>query len=78
MANQLAMDLTKHERVVSVEMPGELVLTPRSLVRLGGHGFRVRPDVLRRYHQRAISFEAVYAKSVRMKNSSPRSQTQLS
>lgn len=77
MANQLAVDLTKHERVVSVEMPGELVLTPRSLVRLEGTGSSFDQTYYIDSISRAISFEG-FTQSIRMKNSSPRSQTQLS
>ena len=77
LANQLAMDLTKHERVVSVDMPGDLVLTPRNLVRLEGTGTSFDQTYFVDNIHRSISFDGGFTQSIRMKNSSPRSQTQL-
>lgn len=76
-ANQIALDLTKHERVIDVDMPGDLTLDARMLVKLGGTGTSF--DQL--YHidhiTRSISFSEGFRQTVRMKNSSPRSQVQL-
>lgn len=75
-AQQIATDLTLHERIVSVEMPGELTLTPRSMVRLQGTGTSF--DQV--YHvgsiERPISFDAGFRQSLRLKNSSPRTLSQ--
>lgn len=76
-ANQLAIDITKHERVINCEQAGELVLTPRNMVRLSG----THTSFDQRYHidsiTRTISFDAGFTQSIRCKNSSPRSQVQL-
>lgn len=77
MANQLAIDLTKHERVVVAELPGELTLTPRNMVRLEGTGTSFDQSYYVEHIERRISFQDGFRQNVRMKNSSPRSQVQV-
>jgi phage protein D len=75
-ANQLAIDITKHERVVAVEMPGELVLTPRNLIKLSGTNTSFDQAYFIDHIDRSISFGEGFRQSLRLKNSSPRSMTQ--
>lgn len=76
-ANQLAIDLTKHERVVVAELPGELVLTPRNMVRLDGTKTSFDQLFFVEHIERRIAFGEGFRETVRCKNSSPRSQVQV-
>jgi hypothetical protein len=78
LANQLAIDLTKHERVIEVSMHGDLTLTPRHLVRL--EGTQTSWDQLYQIDEihRSLSFSDGFKQTLRLKNSSPRSMVQLS
>ncbi len=76
LANQLAIEITKHERVIAVEMPGELVLTPRIMVQLSGTGTSFDQAYFIDSIDRSISFDGGFTQSLRMKNTSPRSMTQ--
>jgi phage protein D len=76
-ANQLAIDITKHERVLDVPMPGELVLTPRNMVALSGTGTSFDQAYFIDSITREVSFGGGFTQSLRCKSSSPRTQTQL-
>jgi hypothetical protein len=77
-ANQLAIDLSKHERVIEVSMPGDLTLTPRNLVRLEGTATSWDQTYYVDEIHRSLSFSDGFKQTLRLKNSSPRSMVQLS
>lgn len=74
LAQQIASDLSKHERVVDVEMPGELTLTPRTMVRLQGTNTSFDTTYYIDHIHRSLSFDGGFRQNLRLKNSSPRSQ----
>jgi phage protein D len=76
-ANQLAIDITKRERVFDVPMPGELILTPRNMVALSGTKSSFDQTYFIDSITRSLSFDDGFKQSVRVKNSSPRTQTTL-
>jgi hypothetical protein len=78
LANQMAIDLTRHERVCEVEMHGDLTLTPRHLVRLEGTSSSWDQLYLISEIRRSLSFHDGFRQSLRLTNSSPRSMVQLS
>ena len=77
LATQMAHEITLHERIVSVEMPGELVLTPRNMVKVQGTGTSWDQTYFTASIDRSISFEEGFRQSMRLKNSSPRTTTQV-
>jgi phage protein D len=77
LANQAAADITRHERVVAVDMPGELGLTPRNMVRLQGTSTSFDQAYFVDHIDRSISYEEGFRQSLRLKNTSPRTQTQI-
>ena len=68
-------EISRHERVVDIVMPGELTLTARSTVLLDG----TRTDFDQVYYvdtiERSISFQGGFSQQIRAKNTSPRTQT---
>lgn len=70
---QLA-ELTRHERNIRISMPGDVVLSPRSLIALEGTG----TDFDQAYYidviERRLRQDGGFTQHVRAKNSSPRSQ----
>lgn len=74
-AQQQARILTMLERVVTIEMPGELELTPRSLVSLSGTGTSWDQTYYVDTISRNIAWDSGFKQTVRLKNSSPRTQT---
>lgn len=77
LANQIAADLTRHERVLEIQMPGELALTARNLVQLTGTSTSFDQTYYISELRRSLSFHEGFRMSIRAKNSSPRSQTQV-
>ncbi len=75
LAQQKAGELTQHERVWEATMPGELTLTPRSLIQLGG----TQTDFDQTYYvdtiERHLSIEHGFVQRMRAKNTSPRSMS---
>jgi phage protein D len=71
---QLA-ELTKHERIVTVEMPGELAITNRTMVQLAGTGTAFDQVYFVDTVDRSLSFDGGFHQTLRLKNSSPRTQT---
>jgi phage protein D len=69
---QMLAELTKHERIVEVTMPGELTLTPRNMVRLQGTGSSFDQVYYVDRISRTLAFEGGFLQTVRLKNSSPR------
>lgn len=76
-ANAWAHELTLHERIVNVDMPGELTLTPRNMVKLQGTATSFDQAYYIASIDRHIEFEGGFGQSMRLKNSSPRTQTQV-
>lgn len=77
LANQLAIDLTKHERTLDIDLPGELGLTAHNLVQLTGTGTSFDQVYYISELRRSLSFSEGFRMSIRCKNSSPRSQVQV-
>ncbi len=75
LAQQKLAELTRHERVISVTMPGELTLTPRSLITLQGTG----TDFDQTYYvdtiERHLHLESGFTQHLRCKNMNPGTQT---
>jgi phage protein D len=70
LAQSILADLSRHERVVTLSMPGELSITPRSPIALSGTG----TDFDQTYHiaeiERALSFERGFTQRIRARNMS--------
>lgn len=68
-------ELTRHERVITFEAPGDLLLTARDLIQLEGTASSwdqtYYPDAI----TRRLSFDGGFTMSARAKNSSPVSET---
>jgi phage protein D len=77
LANQTAAQITLHERVASVDMPGELQLTPRNMAKIQGTNTSFDQAYFIASIERHISFGEGFHQSMRLKNSSPRTQTQV-
>jgi phage protein D len=76
LANSLLAELSKHERVIEVDMPGELTLTPRNMVQIEGTGTSFDQTYYIQTITRSLSFDDGFQQSMRLKNSSPRTQTE--
>jgi phage protein D len=72
---QQLIELTKHERLINLTMPGELTLTPRNMLGLTGTGTSWDQAYYVAEIEREISFENGFTQRVRGKNTSPRTQT---
>jgi phage protein D len=74
LAQQKLAELTRHERVISAAMPGELTLTPRSLISLQGTG----TDFDQTYYvdtiERRLHVEGGFTQHLRCKNMNPGTQ----
>ena len=74
LSQQLLAEITRHERVISATMPGELTITPRSLLTLQGTG----TEFDQTYHvdeiERHLRFEGGFTQRIRAKNLDPHSQ----
>jgi phage protein D len=72
-AQQHLSEISRHERVIEFTMPGELTLTPRSIIRLDG----TRTDFDQAYYidsiERAFRPHAGFVQRIHASNSSPRS-----
>lgn len=77
LANETAHEITLHERIVCVEMPGELILTPRNTVAIQGTGTSFDQSYCIASIDRSISFDEGFRQSIRLKNSSPRTESQV-
>lgn len=72
---QKLAELSRHERVISMEMPGELDLTPRDMIQLSGTNSGFDTVFFIDTINRRIDFEQGFCQNVRAKNTSPRTQT---
>jgi phage protein D len=77
LATRTAIAQTLHERILSVDMPGELTLTPRNMVALQGTGTSFDQSYFVASIDRHIAFDSGFTQSLRLKNSSPRTMTQV-
>jgi phage protein D len=71
LAQQRLAELTGHERVVSAEMPGELTLAPRMMLRLEGTGTDFDQNYWIDEIERHLSVEHGFTQRLRARNSSP-------
>ena len=71
-AQTMAVKITRHERVISCELPGDLELDARSVVRLAGTGTDFDQIYYPESVTRRIAFEEGFTMSLRAKNHSPR------
>ena len=73
LAQRILGDLTRHERVVVATVPGDVTLTPRSLLQLAG----TQTDFDQMYFvaeiERRLSVDRGFVQTIRAKNSSPAS-----
>ena len=76
-AQTMAAKVTKHERLISAELPGDSILDCRSLVRLSGTGTDFDQLYYPESVTRRLAFEEGYSMSLRAKNHSPRDVTLL-
>jgi phage protein D len=74
LAQRKLAELTRHERTIAVTMPGELAITPRSIVELAETG----TDFDRPYYvdviERRLSVQSGFTQHLRCKNVNPTSQ----
>lgn len=70
-ANQKMAEITRHERVITFEMPGELNLSPRSVISLTGTGTAFDQNYYPDMIHRSISFRGGYVCHVTARNHSP-------
>ena len=75
LAQQKLVELTRHERVLQATMPGELTLSPRSLLTLAGTGTAFDQTYFVDTIDRSINFDTGFTQHIRAKNSSPRNQS---
>jgi phage protein D len=74
-AQRKLQELTQHERVIEVSMPGELSLSPRSMLILDGTGTEFDQAYFVDTVERRLHYENGFTQHIRAKNTSPRSQT---
>lgn len=77
-AQQKLNELTRHERIVTIEMPGELNLTARSMVQVTGTGSTWDQTYYIDTLTRSMDWTQGFTQSVRCKNTSPRNQVTVS
>lgn len=70
LANETAHEISIHERVVTFHLPGDLLLTPRMMVRLQGTGTEFDQAYYVDSVSRRISFDSGFDMEVRAKNRS--------
>lgn len=74
LAEQTLAELTRHERVIVASMPGNLSLTPRSVIELSGTGTDFDQSYFVDEIERTIRPEGGFVQRIRAKNASPQSQ----
>lgn len=76
-AKQKAEEITRHERLLTVELPADHLLSTRSVVRLAGTGTSWDQTYRVASVERRMAFEDGYRMSVRLKNHSPQNTVVL-
>lgn len=74
LAEKTATEHAKHERPISVRMPGDLTLTPRNMVRIGGTGLSWDQVFFIDSIHRSLRFDGGFEQSLALRNTSPRTQ----
>lgn len=76
-AQQRLSELSRHERVIEFSMPGELALSPRSMILLDGTGTGFDQAYYIDSIERTFRPQAGFVQRVRASNSSPRTESVL-
>ena len=71
LANSIREDMTRHERLFSFDLPGDVTLNARNLVRLEGTGTSWDTTYYVASVSRRLSFDAGFVQTVHAKNHSP-------
>lgn len=74
-AQQKLLELTRHERTIEISMPGELTLTPRSIIMLDGTGSDFDQAYFVDVIERRLHQSGGLTQHIRAKNTSPRTDT---
>lgn len=72
LAQRKLAELTRHERCIRIEMPGELKLTPRSAIALDGTGTEFDQTYYVDVIERRLRHDAGLKQHIRARNTSPR------
>ena len=75
LAQQKLAELSRHERTVTLAMPGELAITPRALICIEGTGTGFDQTYYVDAIERVFGIETGFAQHVRCKNMNPISQS---
>ena len=75
LAQSRLAELTQHERVIDLLLPGELTLTPRSLLLLTGTGTGFDQIYYIDMIERELHLASGFTQRIRAKNTSPRTET---
>jgi phage protein D len=78
LAQQRLFELSRHERVIDFSMPGELALTPRSMIMLDGTGTEFDQVYFIDSIERTFRPQTGFVQRVRACNSSPRTESTVS
>ena len=78
LAQRILADLSRHERVVQMTMPGELVLDPRSMVAIEGTGTDFDQVYQIAEIERELSVERGFVQQVKAKNTTVTSDSTIS
>ncbi|MEJ0016746.1 MAG: hypothetical protein WDN25_09280 [Acetobacteraceae bacterium] len=73
-AQRKLAELTRHERAISISMPGELSLTPRSVIALEGTGTEFDQTYYIDVIERRLRQDGGLVQHIRARNTSPRSE----
>jgi phage protein D len=74
-ADAMIKEITRHERIVNITMPGELKLTPRTMLKLEGTGTSYDQVYFVDEISRTMSFDGGFQQRVRCRNTSPRTES---
>ena len=77
LAQRKLAELTQHERMLELTMPGELTLTPRNMIALGGTGSDFDQSYYIDSIERRIRYDGGFVQRIRAKNSSPRTDSTM-
>lgn len=77
LAQRTLAELTQHERVIELTLPGELTLSPRSQISLAGTGTDFDQTYFVDVIERSLNPQSGFTQRVRAKNTSPRTDTTI-
>lgn len=75
LAQRHLSELTRHERIIDISMPGETALTPRSVVQIEGTGTAFDQAYYVDSIERSFRLKTGFVQHIRACSSSPRNQT---